>query len=408
MTAGPGRAGGDTVNVHVYPSPLRNESRILKITGTLAEHRVFDRIIVVGTWDEDLQERELLDPRRELWRLRAGGRSRSPWAKMFRVLHWSWRVLQSLRHQHVDLVNCHSLSVLPLCVVLKRLHGAKLVYDTHELETETVAFPSALRRVARLVERILLPHADAICVVNAEIAEWYRRTYGLPEVTVVQNVPYRQVTAARTNWSLRVALGIPSAAPMFLYQGVVSEGRGISLLLDAFSRLPDRHLVIMGYGGMVPDVQQVAARYPNIHYHPAVPPDKLPAVTAEADVGLSLVENVCLSYFLSLPNKLFEYLNAGLPVIASDFPVMGRAIRQYEAGWLSPVNAEALHELVAGLDAKAIASAKARARTARGSFGWEMEEPALLAMYQSLGYGRTAGPRHASVRNETAAATARP
>lgn len=379
-----GRAGG-RLNVHIYPSPLRNESRILKITRTLAEHSVFDRILIIGTWEPGLERHEALDETRAFRRLDTGISKRSRLARVLRVIRWSWMVVKSLRGEKVDVVNAHSLSVLPLAVILRAIHRCRVVYDTHELETETVAFSPATRPLARAVERLLIPFTDVTCVVNAEIGDWYARHYAIRPPYVVHNVPYRARATPTQSGLLRNALKIPSSDLMFLYQGVVSAGRGIEILVEAFSGIPDRHLVIMGYGSMVPFVMEAARKHSNIHYHRAVPPEELPRLTADADVGLSLIENVCLSYYLSLPNKLFEYISCGLPVIASDFPVMARTVSALKSGWTTQVDVPNVRALVSQLDAREIDRVRQSVRAAQGEFGWHLEEPVLLAMYHSIG-----------------------
>lgn len=381
-----GRHRADGLNVHIYPSPLRNESRILKITRSLAENGVFRRILVVGTWEPGLEEFERIDDVRALRRLDTGIKRRSPFARALRVARWSWLVVRSLKDENIAVVNAHSLSVLPLAVLLKAIHRCRIVYDTHELETETVAFSSLSRPLARAVERALIRFADATCVVNDEIGEWYRKQYAITSTTSVRNVPYTRNTSLPRAGVLRKSLGIPDDELLFLYQGVVSAGRGIRVLIEAFSALPRRHLVILGYGAMVPVVEQAAKRHSNIHFHAAVSPDALPSLTMDANVGLSLIENACLSYYLSLPNKLFEYVNCGVPVIASDFPVMAAAVDEMKCGWTSPVDARSVRSLVEKLTPTDIEVARQNTVAARRAFGWHMEEPALLSMYEALGF----------------------
>jgi glycosyltransferase involved in cell wall biosynthesis len=96
-------------------------------------------------------------------------------------------------------------------------------------------------------------------------------------------------------------------------------------------------------------VRKYASDFPNIHFHPAIKPSEILSYTCSADVGLSIIENSCLSYYYSLPNKFFEYIAAGVPVIASDFPDMSAIVNEHKVGWTVDVNEEALSNLIAKL-----------------------------------------------------------
>jgi glycosyltransferase involved in cell wall biosynthesis len=196
------------------------------------------------------------------------------------------------------------------------------------------------------MERALIGSTEAVIVVNESIAAWYRDAYGLKEVHVIRNIPYPRSFSGGKTSRLREAFGIDHRSLVFLCQGILDEGRGIPILLEAFGRLPlDRHVVFLGNGPMAEKVRSRALRHPNIHHHPAVPPDVLLEYTAGADVGISLIENVCLSYYYSLPNKVFEYLMSGVPVIVSDFPEMARLVDETGCGWKSSVDTRCFAEL---------------------------------------------------------------
>jgi len=378
-----------SLNVHIYPTPFRNESRILKITRSLKEAALFDRIRIMATWEEGLAERERLDEVREVVRIRrklGEGREGTFW-KAARTGEWSWWVMRSLREERIDCVNAHSLSVLPLCVLLKRSKSARLIYDTHELETETLHTRGLRRIAARAVERLLIPFTDEVVVVNDAIADWYRKAYRIGNVSVVRNVPVRRDVPETPSLLLRDAFGIREDEVLFLYQGILTQGRGISLLLDTFAEVDrKRHIVFLGYGDLADAIVQAGRHAPNIHYHPAVPPDKIPDYTAGADVGVSLIENACLSYYLSLPNKVFEYLQCGIPVIVSRFPGMAEVVDRFDCGWSIPVERNLLTRLVSSMSREEISRRREGAREAGKHYHWALEEPTLLGVYKRFGF----------------------
>lgn len=374
------------INVHVYPSPLLNESRILRITQSLAEHGIFNRIVVVGVHQQGLAERERLDAIRDLLRIRAPlDRSGAGLlTKVARTLGWSARVLWALRRESISCVNCHSLAVLPLCAILAAVHRARLVYDTHELETETIGARGFRQTLSRWVERVLVRRVDAIAVVSQPIADWYRSRYpGIP-VTLVRNTPKRVEATSRDRSPLRAATGIAADMPLFLYQGVFGDGRGLDVMFNAFAGRTNAHLVLLGYGPRLADVLAAAEAQDNVHYHPAVEPHDLLRWTAGADVGLCVIEPLCLSYQLSLPNKLFEYVAAGVPVLASDLPAIREVVTGYSCGWLCQPETAALRERIDGLTAESVAAAARGTERVRRELVWETEEPELLALYHGL------------------------
>jgi hypothetical protein len=115
-----------------------------------------------------------------------------------------------------------------------------------------------------------------------------------------------------------------------------------------------------------------------------VPPDDLIPLVAQADVGLVGVENRCLSYYLSLPNKFFECLTACIPVITPDFPEMRRALETGNCGWTCSGNTDQILSLILSLSPEAIASKKLGARAVAAGLSWEKEERTLIQMYLRL------------------------
>ncbi len=369
------------LNLHIYPSTFTNETRILKIIRSLKAHGVFSEIQVMALRKGDLPSHESLGEGLSVIRIapRIGG------PRLLRAIGWYLAALLALRGKPIACVNCHSLPVLPLSWLIAKWNGAKLIYDTHELETETLSSKGLRRTIARIVERLFIHRCDSVSVVGPAIAQWYKDRYGLEHVTVVRNVPPVFTQAAPTG-KLRAALGLVADDEIYLYQGLLSRGRGIEALLEAFVTLcAPKHLVFMGYGDLEPEIRKMAALHDTIHFHPAVRPDDIPDYTADANVGLALIENLCLSYYYCLPNKLFEYAACGVPILASDFPEMQSVITEFDAGWAVKPEAKAIRNTIAALTPTSIAAKKARLSELAGAYAWENEEPQLLAMYAAIG-----------------------
>ncbi|MBT4864790.1 MAG: glycosyltransferase [Planctomycetaceae bacterium] len=386
-------------NLHIYPSTFTNETRILKETSAIARGELFDDIEIIAIGGENLPTREQLDERRWVWRVPviASRLGRNLVAKVIRHAEWMLRILLGLLGRSVECVNCHSLSVLPLAVVIKLFWRTRLIYDTHELETESASVSGIRKRVAKVVERCLIRFCDNVIVVGDSIAEWYRDAYGLSNVSVVRNKPILTTTHQPDERNLlKEALNLEPSDRLFLYQGILERGRGLEILLDAFEHHGSQnHFVAMGYGSWEPLIRERAERCSNIHFHPAVSPQELGKYTVCADVGLCLIEDCCLSYRYCLPNKLFEYLAAGLPTLISNLPDMVRVIEGSGCGWIVEPNSGSVSAVVNGITPEVLAEKAQAARNHRQEFTWEEEERTLIAVYSKDFPTQSAQPRRA-------------
>jgi glycosyltransferase involved in cell wall biosynthesis len=357
---------------------------MLKETQCVIDADIVDEVWIAGTSSPGLPKHQRVDDNRRVRRFPTIT-SKLPPAKVGKILghlEWMARVLFHFAFKPVDVVTCHSLPVLPLAVALKVLKRATLVYSPHELETETSSQPIP-RPLAKRIERLLIARADAVVVVGDLIADWYREEYGLDEVTVVRNIPVPPERPVGESRVLREIFPIPDDELLVLYQGGLFAGRGIELMLEAWADLPpDRHLVFLGYGPLEELVVAAAEERPNVYFHPAVAPEELAPYTASADVALSLSQNVSLSYYYSLPNKVLEYLAAGVPAIVSDFPEVAKVVNTYECGWTTELEASALRELIAALTPDEVARCAANTAASQVEFDWSVEKKRLEAAYQ--------------------------
>ena len=376
------------LNIHVYPSPLTHESRILRITDALAQADVFSCIEVIGVARSDLPASEALDAKRTLVRLprKLFAGNDGFVAKLVRTLEWSGRVLVSVRGRQVACINAHSLAVLPLCVLAAKMTGARLVYDTHELETETSGYKGVRQKLARFVEKLLIRRCDMVVCVSASIADWYEKTYGMRQPAVVRNIPQFRPPVVHELATLRGSLGLQPGRVAFIYQGGFIAGRGVERLLKIFAELPHLDLVCMGSGPLQPLVALAAQVHTNIHLIPPVPPQEVLGYTQAADVGICLTDNSCLSHYYSLPNKIFEYLHAGLPIIVNPLLEQKKMVEQYGCGWVALEDDGAFAAMLAAVDRAAIAAKGDNVRAASRALNWDEEKARLLQAYRDHGF----------------------
>ena len=380
------------LNLHIVRNPVSHDSRVLKETATLRDLGLFAAVEIAGFHEPGYTEHEDLDGR-HLWRVVLSSRRlpKNLLGQAVKFAEWRHRLVDHYRDRSLSVIHCHDLDPLPIAVRLKRLTGARLVYDAHELETEQTAAWSLRKALMRRTERHGMPWVDAMITVSPSIRDWYNRAYpGLP-VTLVRNVPQRPAGAI-PRVDLRGRLAVPDDALLFLYLGGLAGGRGIENMLAAFaSEGVGHHLLVLGNGPLAGAVVEACTRCPRLHYLPAVPPVQVLGYAAGADIGVSLIEDTCLSYRYCLPNKLFESMIAGLPVLVSDLPDQRRFVEDYRAGWVCAPDTPAIVATLAGIDRAAWSAVRVGLAERTRKLGWHDEAANLAALYASLVPDRSGG-----------------
>lgn len=339
----------DRPSIHIYFSPLRGVSRVLREARALQESGLTAKTKVIGYLAPGLPATEFVGAEIEFRRLAAPFTTRRAWGSM-RVVSFGWWTVGatfSALRESPSLVVAHSLAALPVAVVVAKLARAPLVYDAHELETARNGWPTWLSKVARKIEGSLVGSAAEVLVVSEPIADWYRATYQLDNVSVILNVPDTSHSRRHHRGGLRERLGLDEHVFMLLYHGRIAPGRGLDALVAAMAGLPnDLHLVLMGDGLLAHDFDARLPASKNIHRIPAVDPDELIDTASDADVGLCLIEDVCLSYQYCMPNKLFEYLHANLHLIVSDLPEMAKIVARNGLGEIVAIDPPAIRDAI--------------------------------------------------------------
>jgi len=217
---------------------------------------------------------------------------------------------------------------------LARLMGcrSKLVYDSHELQSYREGISASKGKFIRRVESMILNHNTVVFNVSPGIVDIYKREFGLKNQKLIMNLPERNKSSKRGN-VFREKWNLPDKATVFLIQGRLGANRGLELLLDAFEELEhDLVLVVMGYGPLQELTEEMAGRCENIFFQEAVPHDKIMEYTSSADWGISNVQNTCLNHYHCLPNKIFEYIQAGIPIISNDLGDISNLVRTENLG----------------------------------------------------------------------------
>ncbi len=269
--------------------------------------------------------------------------------------------------------------------------GGHLIYDARELYAHvasTVKRPW-VRSFWRFVEGRHIKAASHVFTVSDSIAGYLMESYGIDCPTVLHNVPEMQ-TAVNPAGTLRHRAGVDSGATVILHLGSIQKGRGCFLLLDAMRNVDGAVLVFMGGGPLKAPAMQAAQSYgltSRVRFVEPVPPDQLLSVTADADLGVTLLENTCLNHRYALPNKLFEYLMAGVPVVASDLKEMRHVINRFNVGMLvNPRDRPELVQVLQDCVHRDFLRSSMRFNTPSvfETYSWSIASKRLKAAYSSL------------------------
>jgi glycosyltransferase involved in cell wall biosynthesis len=282
----------------------------------------------------------------------------------------------------------HDLPMLPVGVAALDRHGGHLVYDSHECFPEQ-EFNALERRVWRRLEATLIGRCDLVMTVNASIAQVMEERYRLARVEVIHNAE-RVPRSFPEGQPLRERLGLTHGDPLVLYQGGLSEGRNLDALVRMVPHLqtPGVHLAFLGDGLLRDPLEALARRLgvsDRVHLVPAVPQAELLAFTRSADLGVIPYRPNCLNNRLCTPNKLFEFIAAGLPLVASDLPELRRFVVGLGIGMVGDTGSpEALAWLVDAFFARPEVAQGYRAALdrAREEVNWDREGETLVRLYR--------------------------
>jgi glycosyltransferase involved in cell wall biosynthesis len=318
-----------------------------------------------------------------------------------RVLTWSRALLAAFDHGSLRpalVWHANDLETLPVALLLRWRYGGRVIYDSHEiyLEMPGPRHMGTLRRwILRQAEALMARSADAVVTINDPIADELQRRYGIERPLVIRSLPPLWSPEPGFQSPLRPAvreLGVPDSRRLVMYHGVFQAGRGIEQLLEAARDIDEVGVVVMGYGPLARSLEETARGEQwrgRLGLLPAVPPEELLPWLAGADISACLIQPISLTYLLASPNKLYQAIAAGVPLLATRFGPIGEVVERHRVGvTCDPADvgdvAAALHRLLDLSDSE-LADLRENARRAhRLELNWEHEAAGLEALYERL------------------------
>lgn len=302
--------------------------------------------------------------------------------------------MPDLRALAPDVVHVHDVHLLGTVAeyAAGAAHRPKIVYDAHEYVAGLAVSGARTQRSVdgwAALEREFVRSADRVITVSEGLAGRLQKVHHLQrQPVVVHNAPVAWEQRLDASRSLRAECGVGPDTKLAVYSGALSAARGVDTAVEALGLLPDLHLAVVAVPyphPMAAALREVAARVgaaERLHMVPPVPSHEVPSYLSEADLGVSPILGDSVSYDEALPNKLFEFLHAGLPMVVSDCRAMagfvtkhglGRVFRAGDPGQLAEV-------------ARAVLADPPHPDTTalRRQFSWQGQEPDLLALYDDL------------------------
>lgn len=284
---------------------------------------------------------------------------------------------------------------LPALARMRRRHGGRTIYDSRDIFMRSRLF-ARLGRPGRSVlewaERRWARGADRVMTVNDSYADLIAKLLRVPPPDVVMNCRERWTPPTPRPDLIRESIGLAPGIAVVLYQGILTMERGIEESMEAIRRVPSAVLVLMGFGAMTDELAEAVSKPPylgRVHLLPPVSPEDLLVWSASADALVMAIQPTTLNHRYTTPQKLFESMAAGVPVVASDLPGMATIVRETGAGILcdptSPASiALAIESIVTAPPAEREAMRERALRAAHDRYNWEAQLGTLFRVYGEL------------------------
>lgn len=277
-----------------------------------------------------------------------------------------------------NIILANDLDVLPACYFASKIKKIDLVYDSHELFSEGPELQGRnfVQNFWRSLENYFLPKIKKQYTVSPSIVEFYGKKYQ-NNMGVIRNIPLLQ------DKEITEEVSFPTKNRTILYQGVLNPGRGIKPMIKALQFIENLDLIIIGYGKVENELKEFVVNQNmqnRVHFLGRIERDRLFNYTRKATLGMVLEEPLGLSFQYSLPNKLFDYIHAELPIVAGTLPEISRIVKKHKVGvMVEDYSPEKIAKTVKNLldNSTLYNTIKENQRKAKEELCWEIESKKL-------------------------------
>ncbi len=371
--------------LHIVRNKILNDARVTKEIETLAKQFPDSQFSAIGYSKDDQVEFNHFENLKIHLILRHC-KSSHFFHKALNYMIWVLDSIKVGKKYNATVVHCHDIDALLVGVILKLYSRCQLIFDAHELQSEQwnkSQNPFVRRILTRSAELILIRFVDHLITVSQSILNWYIHRHAHLNGILVRNVPTASFKCSSSNF-LRDQFKISQDELVFIYLGVLDASRGLLALLNAFSNANVKHhIVFMGSGDFESEIKNAERLQKNIHYHPPVPFSEVLSVANSADVGISFIPSSCLNFEYCLPNKVFEYILSGLPVVSSNLTEIKHLLTDYQAGWIVD-DEEGLRKFLLTIGIENVKAVSCGLRERSKELTWENEARGLISFYEII------------------------
>lgn len=369
--------------INILFNDFTNDNRVFKESVSLQQNGY--KVLLVAThFDKSLPREETIEGF-VVKRFDVGKFKMLP----FNLISFWIHIIKNYSREMV--IHCNDLYALPPAFLIKKCinRKAKIVYDCHEHETEASVYVGkpVTKFFAKIVEKLIIKSADSVITVSESIAKDYQKMYGIKKPYLVMNSPrYKKY---KNQDLFRKELGISKDKILFLFQGEYRKGKGVDSLIEIFAKMEslnnDLVLIFLVYGEGTDVLREKITKHKNMFWHYKVDLNVYMDYVSSTDWGFLLLEDISINNDYALPNKLFDYVMGGLPVIVSNLKEMSKFVTENDVGYVvDPRDTKSVISILKNITHKTKYKYNLQLEKASKKYCWENQEKILLKIYESL------------------------
>src|SRR3972149_3973861 len=396
------------------PNPFTHDQRVYREAKTLVDNGYSVTVVALKEFGSTITDEEVLDgikvlriSKERVANLRGTQLLTEKIGVLPKILlygnSFTPQLQRALSEQKADIYHAHDLDTLQASYQASRENKAKIVYDSHEIFLEALKeWQAEIRENGDLIklvgaylvsvslsriEKNLIEKVDKVITINDSIASFLTKKYHLNEKpTVVMNC--YELTEVGPNDKLRLKFSLPESTKVIIFQGAFGKVRGLDNTIKAVQKVENAALILMGEGNIKTDLEALVRKLgleKRVFFHPTVAPKELLNYTSSADLGVIAYRNTSLNNYFCTPNKIFEYMMAGIPMVVSDFPELKKFAALGAGLTFDPESPNSIATTINKVFSGNLVGMKEKARSlAEESYNWEVESKKLLQVYSSL------------------------